>query len=160
MSYMQALSVGWSIYWRQAIWTLAALVISIPVFHLGRRDPARSAIYAAALLLAIAFLGLAFARTILRVLELRYSGFRLEPRRAGLRTARVRYWEAAALSTIVNAAPLLAAPVLCLYVGAVPLLGNFVLVLSPILIAMPLAGWLLTGVRIFGLHIELEDSLP
>jgi hypothetical protein len=159
MSYMQAMAVGWSIYWRQAVWTLCALVIAAPFFHLARRDPARSAIYAAILITAIAFLGLVFAHTILRVLDLRYSGFRLEPHRDGLRAAGVRYWEAAALSIAVNAVPLLAAPVICLYIGVLPLLGNFVLVLSPILIAMPLAGWLFTGVRIFGLQIELEDSL-
>jgi hypothetical protein len=159
MSYMQALAVGWSIYWRQAVWTLCALVIAVPIFHLARRNPASPAIYAAILLLAIAFLGLTFVHTIFRVLGLRYSGFHLEPRRDGLRDAGVSYWEAAALSTLVNAVPLVTAPVICMYVGAVPLLGNFVLVLSPILIAMPLAGWLLTGVRIFGLQIELEDSL-
>jgi hypothetical protein len=159
MSYMQALAVGWSIYWRQAAWTVAALVIAVPIFQLTRHTPGRATIYATIVLLAIAFLGLIFVHTIFRVLELRYSGFHLEPRRDGLRAGGVRYWEAAALSTLVNAVPLLAAPVICLYIGAVPLFGNFVLVLSPILIAMPLAGWLLTGVRIFGLQIELEDSL-
>jgi hypothetical protein len=49
--------------------------------------------------------------------------------------------------------------VLRLYIGAVPVVGRFVMVLFPILVGMPLAGWLLTGVRIFNLRIEIGDSL-
>jgi hypothetical protein len=95
----------------------------------------------------------------LRVLQIRYPDFRLEPRRAENTDAEVRFWEAATLSMIVNLVPLLAAPVLGLYIGAVPVLGRFVIMLFPILVGTPLAGWLLTGVRIFSLRVEVWDSL-
>lgn len=45
----------------------------------------------------MAFYGVVFPRTILRVLQIRYSDFRLEPRRGENRWAEVHYWEAAAL---------------------------------------------------------------
>ncbi len=159
MTYMQALAVGWSIYWRQAVWTVCALVVAAPLFHLARQSPDRLRMYAGIVLLLLVFCGVAFPRTILRVLQIRYLDFRLEPRRAENREAEVRFWEAATLSMIVNFVPLLAAPVLGLYIGAVPVFGRFMIVLSPILVGMPLAGWLLTGVRIFSLRIEIGDSL-
>ena len=159
MTYMQALAVGWSIYWRQAAWTVWALVVGAPLFHLARQSPDRLRIYAGIELLLLVFCGVAFTRTILRVLQIRYLDFRLEPRRTENRKADVRFWEAATLSLIVNFVPLLAAPVLVLYIGAVPVFGRLIILLSPILVAMPLAGWLLTGVRILSLRIEVGDSL-
>ena len=156
---MQALTVGWSIFWRQAVWTVCALVVAVPLGLLARQSPDRVRIYAVILLLLLVFCGDVFPRTILRVLQIRYVDFYLEPRRVENRKAEVRYWEAAALSTLVNFVPVLAAPVLLLYVSAVPVLGRYVVVLFPILVGMPLAGWLLTGVRIFGLQIDIEDSL-
>ena len=110
-------------------------------------------------LLLLAFCGVVFPRTILRTLQIRYLDFRLEPVRAENREAQVRFWEAAALSMLVNLVPAAATPVLRLYIDAVPVLGRFVIVLFPILVGMPLAGWLLTGVRILDLRIEIRDSL-
>lgn len=110
-------------------------------------------------MLLLAFYGVVFPRTILRVLQIRYSDFRLEPRRGENRGVEVHYWEAAALSIVVNLVPALGEPVLRLYIGAVPLLGHLVLGLFPILVGMPLAAWLLTTVRIHGLQIEVEDLL-
>jgi hypothetical protein len=158
MSYMQALAVGWSIYWRQAVWTACVLMVTIPIFLLARQNPDRARIYVACALLILAVFAGLFPRTILRVLRIRYSDFRLVPCRAEERSATVRYWEAAALSTVVNLVPAPAAPVLLLYVGSVPVLGAFGVVLFPVLVGMPLAGWLLTGVRIFGLQIEIAEA--
>ena len=155
MTYMQALTVGWSIYWRQAVWTVCVMVVAAPLFHLARQSPDWLRTYAGIVLLLLVFC-VAFPRTILRVLQIRYLDFRLEPRRAGNSEAEVRFWEAALLSMIVNFVPLLAAPVLRLYIGAVPVLGRLVTVLFPILVGMPLTGWLLTGVRIFSLRIEIR----
>jgi len=159
MTYIQALAVGWSIYWRQALWTVCALVVAVPLLLLARHSHDWPRMYAGIVLLLLAFGGVVFPRTILRVLQIRYLDFRLEPRRAGNSEAEVRFWEAATLSMIVNFVPLLAAPVLRLYIGAVPVFGRFVIVLFPILVGMPLAGWLLTGVRILGLRIEICDSV-
>jgi hypothetical protein len=159
MSYMQALAVGWSIYWRQALWIVCAAVVAVPAFRLAGHTADRLAIYAGAGLLILLFYGVAFPRTILRVLQLRYSDFRLEPRRGDDMPTEVRYWEAVALSVILNLVPMLGAPVLRLYVGVVPVLGTFALGLYPIIVGMPLTGWLLTAMPIFGLRIEVEDPL-
>lgn len=35
MSYMQALAVGWSIYWRQAVWTVCGSLVAAPMFYLA-----------------------------------------------------------------------------------------------------------------------------
>lgn len=159
MTYMQALAVGWSIYWRQAVWTACASVVGAPLFHLASQSRDRLRMYAGIELLPFVFFVVAFTCTILRVLQIRYVDFRLEPRRAENRDAEVRFWEAAALSLVVNGVPLLAAPVLGLHIASVPIFGRFIMVLSPILVGMPLAGWLLTGVRILSLRIEIGDSL-
>jgi len=159
MTYLQALAVGWSIYWRQAVWTVCVLAVAAPISSLARQSPDRLRLYGGIVLLLLASCGVVFPRTILRILQLRYLDFRLEARRAGSSHVEVRFWEAAALSALVNFVPVLAAPVLLLYVGAIPLLGRFVIALFPIVVVMPLAGWLLTGVCIFGLRIEIEDSL-
>ncbi len=156
---MQALAVGWSIYWRQALWTVCGTLVAVPLFYLASLNPDRMKIYLGMGLMLVAFYGVVFPRTILRVLQIRYSDFRLQPRRTDNNDAEVRYWEAAVLSAAVNLVPMLGGPVLQLYVGAVPLLGSFVVAVFPILVGMPLAGWLLTGIRIFGLRIEIEDSL-
>ena len=158
MSYMQALAVGWSIYWREVLWTRCATIVTVATFRLAGHAIDQRGIYTGAGLLLFLLYGAAFPRTILRVLRLRYSDFRLEPRRGEMRT-EVRYWEAAALSAVINLVPMLGAPVLRLYVGAVPVLGAFVLVLYPLIVGMPLAGWLLTAVPIHGLSIEVGDDL-
>ncbi|MEO8369160.1 MAG: hypothetical protein ABI806_08175, partial [Candidatus Solibacter sp.] len=77
MSYMQALAVGWSIYWRQAVWTVCALVVAAAMFLLTRQRPDRIVIYAGIRLLLLVFCGVVFPCTILRVLQIRYSDFRL-----------------------------------------------------------------------------------
>jgi hypothetical protein len=159
MSYMQALAVGWSIYWRQALWTVCAIVLAVAAFLLVGHTAYRRGIYIGSRLLILVFYGVAFPRTILRVLQLRYSDFRLEPRRGDDMPTEVRYWEAAALSVVVNLVPMLVAPVLLMYVGAKQLLGIFALVLYPIMVGMPLTGWLLTAMPIFGLRIQVEDPL-
>jgi hypothetical protein len=131
--------------------------VAVPAFKLAGHDANRLATYTGAGLLILLFCGAAFPLTLLRVLRLRYSDFRLEPRRGDGLPAEVRYWEAAALGAVVNLVPMLGGPVLRMYVGAVPVLGAFALGLYPVIIGMPLAGWLLTAMPIFGLRIEVED---
>jgi hypothetical protein len=63
------------------------------------------------------------------------------------------------LSVVVNLVQMLGAPVLGMYVRAVLVLGTFALMLYPIIVGMPLTGWLLTAIPIFGLWIEVEDPL-
>jgi hypothetical protein len=159
MSYMQALTVGWSIYWRQTLWIICVTLVAVAGFRLVGHTTDRFGIYTGAGLLILLFYLVAFPRTILKVLQLRYSDFRLEPRRGDCMPAKVRYLETVALSVVVNIVPLLGAPVLRMYVGAVPVLGTFTLALYPIIVGMPLTGWLLTAMPIFDLQIEVENSL-
>jgi len=156
VSYMQALAVGWSIYWRQALWIVSSTLVAVAAFRLTGNTAGHLGIYTGVGLLLLLFYGVAFPRTILRVVQLRYSDFHLDPRRGEMPT-EVRYWEAAALSAVVNLVPMLGAPVLRMCIGAVPVLGAVVVGLYPILVAMPLTGWLLTGVPILGLRVEVEE---
>ena len=72
MTYPQALVVGWSIYWREAMWALA---LTVPLVLLGMVSPKVAAVLA---IPGILFLHLAaFPRVISSLPEIRYSGFNL-----------------------------------------------------------------------------------
>ena len=155
MSYQQAFAVGWSIFWRQMLWMILPGIALFAVSFAAPHSLPRPLILAAILL---TFEFLITAGVILSVLDISYTEFRLEPRRAGQATT-VHFWEALAFAVILDIVPNAAAPLFQLALGRIPVIRSLVLVLYPILVGAPLMGLLLTSIPLFKLRICFVDPL-
>jgi len=146
MSYFEAFRIGWSIIWRQFLWTATAAVLAFGVYLLPGiprtlNHHSLGPLIALPIGMVPVLLFAVFPRIIQHVAELEFSDFRLVVRRPDGGASGLTYREALLVSLAIEIIPAVCAPFLRWFppLRYLPVIE----LLFPLLVTMPLAAWVL-----------------
>jgi hypothetical protein len=157
MSYRQAISIGWSIYWRNLVWALI-IICTVPIFKYFQAgstvDPVTLVRCYVAATLAATYL-VAAPYIVRRLTDISYSDFRLEVRRRDSDSKDLTYIESVILGITVNVVPSFCIGAWWGLISSLPVPAFLI----PWLLTMPLTALILTGFPSRRYRLQINDGL-